>query len=112
MITFAAATTLFAALNVLEGTVVGECLPRHRHQEFLKFLGLLDRQFPEPQELHLIVDNYATHKHARVKQWLSKRPRFQLHFTPTSSSWLNLVERSASGTDEQGDSTRGLCQCA
>lgn len=86
-------TTLFAALNVLEGTVVGECLPRHRHQEFLKFLGLLDRQFPEPQELHLIVDNYATHKHARVKQWLSKHPRFHLHFTPTSSSWLNLVER-------------------
>jgi transposase len=86
-------TTLFAALNVLEGTVVGECLPRHRHQEFLKFPSLLDREFPEPQELHLIVDNYATHKHARVKQWLNKHPRFHWHFTPTSSSWLNLVER-------------------
>ena len=86
-------TTLFAALNVLEGSVVGQCLPRHRHQEFLKFLRTLDRQFPAELELHLIVDNYRTHKHANVDAWLSKHPRFKLHFIPTSSSWLNLVER-------------------
>lgn len=86
-------TTLFAALNVLNGKVVGQCLPRHRHQEFLKFLRHLDREFTEPLQLHLIVDNYATHKHPRVKRWLEKHPRFQLHFTPTSSSWTNLVER-------------------
>lgn len=86
-------TTLFAALNMLDGKVVGQCLPRHRHQEFLKFLRHLDREFPQPLSLHLIVDNYATHKHPRVKRWLEKHPRFQLHFTPTSSSWTNLVER-------------------
>jgi transposase len=86
-------TTLFAALNVLDGKVVGQCLPRHRHQEFLKFLRHLDCEFPEPLCLHLIVDNYATHKHPRVKRWLEKHPRFQLHFTPTSASWTNLVER-------------------
>jgi transposase len=86
-------TTLFAALNVLDGKVVGQCLPRHRHQEFLKFLRHLDRQFPEPVALHLIVDNYATHKHPRVQRWLEQHPRFHLHFTPTSSSWTNLVER-------------------
>ena len=86
-------TTLFAALNVLDGKVVGQCLPRHRHQEFLKFLRHLDRQFPEPVALHLIVDNYATHKHPCVQRWLEQHPRFHLHFTPTSSSWTNLVER-------------------
>lgn len=86
-------TTLFAALNVLNGKVVGQCLPRHRHQEFLKFLRHLDRELPEPLHLHLIVDNYATHKHPRVKCWLEKHPRFRLHFTPTSASWTNLVER-------------------
>jgi transposase len=86
-------TTLFAALNVLEGTVIGECFSRHRHEEFLKFLRQIDRQTPPGYDLHLIVDNYATHKHPRVKQWLQKHPRFHLHFTPTSSSWLNLVER-------------------
>ena len=86
-------TTLFAALNMLDGKVVGQCLPRHRHQEFLKFLRHLDREFAEPLELHLIVDNYATHKHPRVKYWLEKHPRFRLHFTPTSASWTNLVER-------------------
>jgi transposase len=86
-------TTLFAALSMLDGSVVGQCLPRHRHQEFLKFLRTLDREFPGEQELHLIVDNYRTHKHANVDAWLQKHPRFQLHFTPTSSSWLNLVER-------------------
>ena len=86
-------TTLFAALSVLEGRVIGQCLPRHRHQEFLKFLLLLDREFPKELPLHLILDNYGTHKHPNVTRWLSKHPRFQLHFTPTSSSWLNLVER-------------------
>ena len=85
-------TTLFAALNVLDGKVIGECLPRHRHQEFLKFLRRIDREF-EGLDLHLIVDNYGTHKQPKVKRWLSKHPRFHLHFTPTSSSWLNLVER-------------------
>ena len=86
-------TTLFAALNVLTGAVVGQCLPRHRHQEFLKFLRTLDREFPRNVDLHLIVDNYATHKHDAVNKWLASHPRFHLHFTPTSSSWLNLVER-------------------
>jgi transposase len=86
-------TTLFAALNTLDGSVVGECLPRHRHQEFLKFLRTLDREFPAELDLHLIVDNYRTHKHDNVNAWLAKHPRFHLHFTPTSSSWLNLVER-------------------
>ncbi len=86
-------TTLFAALNTLDGSLIGQCLPRHRHQEFLKFLRTLDREFPSDMELHLIVDNYRTHKHANVNAWLQKHPRFHLHFTPTSSSWLNLVER-------------------
>src|SRR4030066_142438 len=86
-------TTLFAALSVLDGRVIGQCLPRHRHQEFLKFLRQLDREFPKDTPLHLILDNYGTHKHPNVTRWLSRHPRFQLHFTPTSSSWLNLVER-------------------
>jgi len=86
-------TTLFAALNVLTGVVVGQCLPRHRHDEFLKFLKTIDRQTPAGLQIHLILDNYATHKHPNVQTWLAKNPRFHLHFTPTSSSWLNLVER-------------------
>jgi len=86
-------TTLFAALSTLDGSVIGQCLPRHRHQEFLRFLRTLDREFPRGLELHLILDNYQTHKHANVTAWLEKHPRFVLHFTPTSSSWLNLVER-------------------
>jgi transposase len=86
-------TTLFAALNVLAGHVIGDCMPRHRHQEFLKFLRRLDREFPSVLKLHLVVDNYGTHKHAKVKAWLAQHPRFQFHFIPTSSSWLNLVER-------------------
>ena len=85
--------TLFAALDVLTGTVIGQCLPRHRHTEFLKFLRTIDREVPEALAVHLICDNYATHKHASVRAWLDKHPRFHLHFTPTSSSWLNLVER-------------------
>jgi transposase len=86
-------TTLFAALNVLTGTVIGQCLPRHRHTEFLKFLRTIDREVPRGLQVHMICDNYATHKHPNVKKWLEKHPRFHLHFTPTSSSWLNLVER-------------------
>ena len=86
-------TTLFAALDVLQGTVFGTCLPRHRHQEFLHFLRQLDREFTADLDLHLVLDNYGTHTHPVVKAWLGKHPRFQLHFTPTSSSWLNLVER-------------------
>ena len=86
-------TTLFAALDVLTGSVIGQCLPRHRHSEFLKFLRTIDREVPEGLEVHLILDNYSTHKHAKVKKWLARHPRFHLHFTPTSSSWLNLVER-------------------
>ena len=86
-------TTLFAALNVLTGIVIGQCLPRHRHEEFLRFLRRIDREVPNGLAVHLILDNYATHKHADVTNWLAKHPRFHLHFTPTSSSWLNLVER-------------------
>lgn len=85
-------TTLFAALNILEGTVIGACMDRHRHQEFLKFLRQIDRQTPADLDLHLIVDNLATHQHPQVRRWLERHPRVQLHFTPTSSSWLNLVE--------------------
>ena len=78
---------------MLTGTVIGSCLPRHRHQEFLTFLRKIDREVPKGLVVHLILDNYATHKHPEVKAWLAKHPRFTLHFTPTSSSWLNLVER-------------------
>jgi len=85
--------TLFAALNVSTGEIIGECKPRHRHQEFLSFLKTVEQQIPKSQELHLIVDNYATHKHPTVKSWLKRNKRITLHFIPTSSSWLNLVER-------------------
>ena len=86
-------TTLFAALNMLDGKVIGTCLPRHRHREFLRFLRLIDQQTPAEVDLHLVVDNYATHKTQAVKRWLKAHPRFHLHFTPTSASWLNMVER-------------------
>ena len=86
-------TCLFAALNVLEGKVIGSCYPRHRNVEFLKFLRKIDREVPKGLDIHMILDNYGTHNHPNVKKWLVKRPRFHLHFTPTSSSWLNLVER-------------------
>jgi len=85
--------TLFAALNYLEGKVIAQSAPRHRHQEWLDFLKQIDREVPPGQEIHLVVDNYATHKHPSVKRWLKKHPRIHQHFTPTSSSWLNLVER-------------------
>lgn len=86
-------TTLFAALNMLDGTVIGDCMPRHRHQEFIRFLQTIDTKTPLDLDLHLIVDNYGTHKHPQVQRWLKRHPRFHLHFIPTSSSWLNLVER-------------------
>jgi len=86
-------TTLFAALNMLDGKVIGACMPRHRHREFLRFLRLIDQQTSAGLDLHLIVDNYATHKTPAVKRWLKAHPRFHLHFTPTSASWLNMVER-------------------
>ena len=86
-------TTLFAALETLQGKVVGQCYQRHRHQEFLKFLRTLDKEFSGKVPLHLIMDNYGTHKHENVRAWLKRHPRFVLHFVPTSSSWLNLVER-------------------
>ena len=86
-------TTLFAALELAQGKVVGQCDQRHRHQEFLKFLRRLDQEFPAPVPLHLVMDNYGTHKKQEVRTWLKKHPRFVMHFVPTSSSWLNLVER-------------------
>ena len=86
-------TTLFAALNTLDGRVISMCQPRHRHGEWLKFLRLIDRKTPKGVTLHLIVDNYATHSHPEVQAWLAKHPRFVMHFTPTSASWLNMVER-------------------
>ena len=86
-------TSLFAALEVLQGRVIGQCYERHRHQEFLKFLHRLDQEFPGEMRLHLVMDNYGTHKHPRVQAWMKRHPRFISHFVPTSSSWLNLVER-------------------
>src|SRR5438093_1999244 len=86
-------TTLFAALEMTEGSIIGTCMDRHRHQEWIKFLKLIDHQTPPELDLHLIVDNYSTHKHPKVKAWLKRHPRFHLHFVPTSSSWLNMVER-------------------
>ena len=85
-------TTLFAALNVLEGKVIGQCMQRHRHQEFIRFLNKINRETPKDRDVHLIVDNYAPHKHDKVRAWLQRHPRFHLHFTPTSASWLNAVE--------------------
>jgi transposase len=86
-------TTLFAAIELAEGKIISDCLPRHRHQEWIKFLKKIDAEMPPELDLHLIVDNYATHKHPKVLSWLKRHPRFHLHFTPTSSSWLNVIER-------------------
>ena len=86
-------TTLFAALELLEGKVIGQCYQRHRHQEFLRFLRRLDQEFPANLGLHLVIDNYGTHRHPEVAAWLKQHPRFVLHFVPTSCSWLNLIER-------------------
>jgi transposase len=86
-------TTLFAALNTLDGTVLETCMPRHRHQEWIRFLNLIKRNTSSDKEIHIICDNYATHKHPNVKAWMKRNKRFQVHFTPTSASWLNMVER-------------------
>jgi transposase len=85
-------TTLFAAFDVLEGTVIGRCMQRHRHQEFIRFLNAIERTVPAGKVVHVILDNYATHKHPKVLRWLSRHPRFVFHFTPTACSWLNAVE--------------------
>jgi len=85
-------TTLFAALDVLEGRVIGQCMQRHRHQEFIRFLNVIDARVPRNKSVHVIVDNYAAHKHPKVLEWLARHPRFVFHFTPTSASWLNAVE--------------------
>jgi transposase len=86
-------TTLFAALNVLEGTVIAACQPKHRHQEFLRFLNRIHKSVDSSRQIHLVLDNYGTHKHPAVAKWLAARPRYHVHFTPTSSSWLNQIER-------------------
>ncbi len=86
-------TTLFAAIELAQGRLIGTCMSRHRHQEWIKFLKLIDAQTPAELELHIIADNYATHKHPKVHKWLARHKRFHMHFTPTSSSWLNLIER-------------------
>jgi transposase len=86
-------TTLFAALNTLTGELIGKCFSRHRHDEFLEFLKLINKETPKDKQIHIVLDNYATHKHENVKKWLKRHKRFHLHFTPTSSSWLNMVER-------------------
>lgn len=86
-------TSLFAALNMLDGTVIGQCMPRHRHTEFIRFLEKVERSTPRRKEIHLILDNYGTHKHSKVREWLGAHSRYHLHFTPTGASWLNMVER-------------------
>jgi len=86
-------TSLFAALNTATGEVVGKCMNKHRHEEWLKFLRLIEKSAPRGKEIHIICDNYSTHKHAKVKRWLERRPHIHVHFTPTSASWLNMVER-------------------
>ena len=85
-------TTLFAALNVLDGRVIGRCMQRHRHQEFIRFLNAVEAEVPAGKLIHAIVDNYAAHKHPKVRDWLARHPRWTFHFTPTSASWLNAVE--------------------
>ena len=86
-------TTLFAALNIADGKVIGACMKQHRHQEWIRFLKLINRSTPPGKQIHLICDNYATHRHAAVKAWAKRHPRFHFHFTPTRASWLNMVER-------------------
>jgi len=85
-------TTLFATLDILEGTVIGRCMQRHRYQEFIRFLNAIEAELPAGKVVHVILDNYATHKHPKVMRWLGRRPRFVFHFTPTSAPWLNAVE--------------------
>jgi transposase len=114
-------TTLFAALNTLDGKVIGSCMEKHRHQEWLKFLRQIDREIPGETGIHLIADNYSTHKHPRVQNWLKRHCRFHVHFTPTSASWLNMVERFfreltdkqiRRGTFTSVSQLRGAIECA
>jgi transposase len=104
-------TTLFAGLEVLTGQLIGTCLPTHRHQEGLRFLRLIDTQTPLALDLHLIVDNYATHKHPAVRRWLARHPRFHLHFIPTSSSWLKPDRAVVPRAHAQAASPRGVPEC-
>ena len=85
-------TTLFDALNILDGAVIGRCMQKHRHQEFIRFLNTIERDVPAGKIIHAVLDNYATHKHPKVRAWLERHPRWVFHFTPTSASWLNAVE--------------------
>jgi transposase len=94
-------TTLLAALNVLEGSVIGRCMRRHRHEEFIRFLNAVEREVPVGKVIHAVVDNYATHKHPNVTAWLARHPRRTFHFTPTSGSWLNAVETFFSALTRQ-----------
>ena len=94
-------TTLFAALNVATGHVIHECMPRHRHQEFLKFIKTVERSVDPDLEIHVILDNYATHKHEKIRNWLARNPRIHFHFVPTGASWANLVERLFGELDER-----------
>ena len=94
-------TTLFAALNTLDGSVIGTCMPKHRHQEWIRFLNTIKRSVPKDKQIHIICDNYATHKHQKVVNWLKRNSRFHVHFTPTSASWLNMVERFFRDLSEQ-----------
>jgi len=94
-------TTLFAALNVLDGTVIGRCMQRHRHEEFIRFLNAVERTVPAERRIEAVVDNYATHKHPKVRAWLARHPRWTFHFTPTSGSWLNAVESFFSALTRQ-----------
>ena len=86
-------TTMFAALNTMDGSVIGTCMPKHRHQEWIRFLNQIKRSVPKDKQIHIICDNYATHKTKEIKAWLARRPRYHIHFTPTSASWINQVER-------------------
>jgi transposase len=94
-------TTLFAALNTLDGSVIGTCMKNHRHQEWIRFLNQIRRSVPKDKKVHIICDNYATHKHQKVVHWLNRNTRFHVHFTPTSASWLNMVERFFRDLSEQ-----------
>ena len=94
-------TTLFAALNTLDGSMIGSCMPKHRHREWIRFLNQIKRAAPKQKQIHIVCDNYATHKHRKVVDWLNRNRRFHVHFTPTSASWLNMVERFFRDLSEQ-----------
>ena len=94
-------TTLFAALNTLDGSVIGSCMPKHRHREWIRFLNRIKRAAPKQKQIHIVCDNYATHQHRKVVDWLNRNRRFHVHFTPTSASWLNMVERFFRDLSEQ-----------